>query len=110
MVWNIQFQVAALVLSLVVAGMCFNQKRLNFASELAFIRLLVGTLISISLDITSIVVINYRDRLPGFVVRESSQHQGRPPDWYRHMGGRTFRAFPCGRSQSRRGWRTYHGL
>ena len=69
MVWNIQFQVAALVLSLVVAGMCFNQKRLNFASELAFIRLLVGTLISISLDITSIVVINYRNSLPDFIVQ-----------------------------------------
>lgn len=60
MVWNIQFQVAALTLAFVIAGMCLGQKRLNFAAERAFIKLLVFVIISIVLDISSVFMINYR--------------------------------------------------
>lgn len=60
MVWNIQFQVAALTLAFVIAGMCLGQKRLNFAAERAFIKLLVYVIASIVLDISSVFMINYR--------------------------------------------------
>lgn len=61
MVWNIQFQFAALTIAIVVAVMCFGQKRLNFAAERAFTKLLFGVVVSIILDISSIFAINYRD-------------------------------------------------
>ena len=69
MVWNIHFQIAALALTMVIGGMCLGQKRLNFASETAFIRLLVATLASILLDILSIVAINFRESIPSFLVQ-----------------------------------------
>ena len=61
MVWNIYFQFAALTIAIVVAVMCFGQKRLNFAAERAFTKLLFGVVVSIILDISSIFAINYRD-------------------------------------------------
>ena len=61
MVWNIHFQFAALTIAIVVAVMCFGQKRLNFAAERAFTKLLFGVVVSIILDISSIFAINYRD-------------------------------------------------
>ena len=63
MVWNIQFQFAALTIAIVVAVMCFGQKRLNFAAERAFTKLLFGVVVSIILDISSIFAINYRDMI-----------------------------------------------
>lgn len=60
MVWNIEFQLAGLVISFVVAGMCLGQKRLNFAAERAFSKLLFFVIISTVLDIASIFAINYR--------------------------------------------------
>lgn len=61
MVWNVHFQFAALTIAIVVAVMCFGQKRLNFAAERAFTKLLFGVIVSIILDIASIFAINYRD-------------------------------------------------
>lgn len=61
MIWNIQFQCAALALAFVIAGMCLGQKRLNFAAERAFTKLLVFVIISIVCDILSIFAINYQD-------------------------------------------------
>ncbi|MBP5660174.1 MAG: diguanylate cyclase, partial [Lachnospiraceae bacterium] len=61
MVWNVHFQFAALTIAIVVAVMCFGQKRLNFAAERAFTKLLFGVVVSIILDISSIFAINYRD-------------------------------------------------
>ncbi len=61
MVWNVHFQFAALTIAIVVAVMCFGQKRLNFAAERAFTKLLFGVIVSIILDISSIFAINYRD-------------------------------------------------
>lgn len=61
MVWNVHFQFAALTIAIVVAVMCFGQKRLNFAAERAFTKLLFGVVVSIILDIISIFAINYRD-------------------------------------------------
>ena len=61
MVWNVHFQFAALTVAMVVAVMCFGQKRLNFAAERAFTKLLFGVIVSIVLDIASIFAINYRD-------------------------------------------------
>ena len=63
MVWNIHFQFAALIIALVVAVMCFGQKRLNFAAERAFTRLLFIVITCIILDILSIFAINYRDEI-----------------------------------------------
>ena len=63
MVWNIHFQFAALVIALVVAVMCFGQKRLNFAAERAFTKLLFIVITCVILDILSIFAINYRDEI-----------------------------------------------
>lgn len=60
MVWNIHFQLAGLLITLLVAGMCLGQKHLNFASEKAFSRVLFFVLICAVLDILSVVSINYR--------------------------------------------------
>ena len=61
MIWNIQFQLAGLILCLIVAGMCLGQKKLNFAAEKAYIKLLVFVIISIVSDVVSIFAINYRE-------------------------------------------------
>ncbi len=61
MIWNIEFQFAALLLAFVVAGMCLGQRRLNFAAERAFTKLLVCVIICIVLDILSVFAINYRN-------------------------------------------------
>ncbi len=61
MVWNVQFQFAGLVLVLVVAAMSLAQRRLNFAAERAFIRLLFTVTVSIVCDISSVFAINYRE-------------------------------------------------
>ncbi|MBO4680224.1 MAG: EAL domain-containing protein [Lachnospiraceae bacterium] len=61
MVWNVHFQFAALTIAVVVAVMCFGQKRLNFAAERAFTKLLFCVIVSIILDLSSIAAINYRN-------------------------------------------------
>lgn len=61
MVWNIQFQLAALIICFVVAGMSLGQKRLNFAAEREFTKLLVIVITCILLDISSVFAINYRN-------------------------------------------------
>nr|MCR5311860.1 hypothetical protein [Lachnospiraceae bacterium] len=63
MVWNLQFQFAGFILMLLVAGMCLAQRRLNFAAERAFIKLLLAVTVSILFDILSIFAINYRDTI-----------------------------------------------
>ena len=63
MVWNVQFQFAGLVLVLVVAGMCLAQRRLNYAAERAYIKLLFTVTLSIFFDILSIFAINYVDQI-----------------------------------------------
>lgn len=63
MVWNIEFQVAALLLTFVIAGMCLGQKRLNFAAERAFLKLLMYVIVSIVLDISSSFAIQYRNEI-----------------------------------------------
>ncbi len=60
MVWNVQFQMAGLILVLVISAMSLAQRRLNFATEKAFIRLLFTVTVSIVMDIMSIIAINYR--------------------------------------------------
>lgn len=54
MVWNIEFQVAALVIAVIVVIMCFGQKRLHFASERSFARLMFCSVLCILFDICSI--------------------------------------------------------
>lgn len=61
MVWNIEIQLAALLLAFVVAGMCLGQKRLNFAAERSFTKLLFFVIVSIILDICSVFAMNYRE-------------------------------------------------
>lgn len=60
MVWNLQFQFAALLIVLVIAAMCLGQRRLNFAAQRAYNKLLFTVIISILADILSIFAINYR--------------------------------------------------
>lgn len=64
MVWNVEFQIAGLIIASIVAIMCFGQKRLNFKAEKAFIRLLSGIVVSIALDLLSVVAINYSNSVP----------------------------------------------
>ncbi len=60
MVWNIQFQFAGLIMALVVLAMTLSQKRLNFAAEKAFTKLLIGVIMCVIFDISSVFAINYR--------------------------------------------------
>jgi len=59
MVWNLQFQCAALLIVLVVAAMCLGQKRLNFTAEREYSKLLLFVIISVLADILSVFAINY---------------------------------------------------
>lgn len=61
MVWNLQFQCAALLIVLVVAAMCLGQKRLNFTAEREYSKLLLFVIISVLADILSVFAINYID-------------------------------------------------
>lgn len=66
MVWNIEFQVAALVIAVIVVIMCFGQKRLHFASERSFARLMFCSVLCILFDICSIFAINYINVIGSF--------------------------------------------
>lgn len=63
MIWNVELQFAALVLVLTVVFVSLGQKRLNFAAERSFTRLIIIVLVSIILDILSVFAINYRAML-----------------------------------------------
>lgn len=63
MVWNLQFQCAALLIVLVVAAMCLGQKRLNFTAEREYSKLLLFVIISVLADILSVFAINYIDTI-----------------------------------------------
>lgn len=62
MVWNIQFQIAGLILTVVCASIIFAQKRLEFWAERAFARLLLAVIFSIVCDILSVFAINSLSR------------------------------------------------
>lgn len=63
MVWNVELQFAALILVLIVVMVSFGQKRLNFAAERSFARLLIIILASIILDILTVFAIYYKAEL-----------------------------------------------
>lgn len=71
MVWNISFQVAGLLICIVVAFMCLSQKRLNFRAERVFIMLLAGIIVCICLDILSIVAANIRNDIPSLLLQSA---------------------------------------
>lgn len=67
MVWNIQFQLAGLVIELIVIGMCLGQKRLNFAAERAFFRFLIACTISNCIELILIVAVNHFGFEEGYI-------------------------------------------
>lgn len=67
MVFNTQFQLSAIVISLIVCGLYFRRRAGWNRSEKVFGILLFQVLITILLDISSIVTINYRDVLPKYM-------------------------------------------
>lgn len=73
MVWNIEFQFAALIITAVIAIMLQGQKRLNYQAENAYIRLLVAVMASTLFDILSVLAINYMDSLPEIAVQISCE-------------------------------------
>ncbi len=66
MVLNIYFQIAGLIIAVICAYFCFAQKRLNFSAERQFLRLVAGVILSIFLDIMSVVAITDRTSVGDF--------------------------------------------
>ncbi len=71
--FNIEFQLAGLIIVAVVVIMCQGQKRLEFQTEKAFLGLLMSVVISIVCDIFSVLAINYMDKLPDLLVQLSCE-------------------------------------
>lgn len=63
MVLNIQFQVAGLVLVILVGALLLNEKTLRLYTESVFVILLCTVLVCISLDIASIFALNFEEEL-----------------------------------------------
>ncbi len=61
--WSVEFQFAGLLVALMVAIMCFGQRRLNFYAEKAFERVLVAVIASVVLDILHVYSIRYVDNI-----------------------------------------------
>ncbi len=67
MVFNIQFQIAGIILLTVILIMYARQRALNLLSEGYFLRLFASVYISLCLDILSVIAINYRQSMPYIV-------------------------------------------
>lgn len=67
MVFNIQFQIAGIILLTVILIMYARQRALNFWGEGYFLRLFASVYISLCLDILSVIAINYRQSMPYIV-------------------------------------------
>lgn len=65
---NIQLQICGILILLILLFFYHGQKRLNLRTEVAFTRCFTGVLISLLLDVGSIVAIVYMDSLPMFFV------------------------------------------
>ena len=63
MVWNVEFQLAGLIITVIIATMCWGQHRLNFAAERSFSKLLAAVMFCTLCDISSVVAINYQEVL-----------------------------------------------
>lgn len=63
MVWNIEFQIAGLILTVVCASVIFAQKRIEFWAERSFTHLLLGVILCTVCDILSIFAINTKDTM-----------------------------------------------
>lgn len=73
MVWSLHFQLAGLVILVVVLSMNMGQKKLNFMAEKAFTRLLFGVTVCTILDIMSVFAINYREDIPEWALQFSCE-------------------------------------
>lgn len=67
MVFNIQFQIAGIILLTVILIMYARQRALNLVGEGYFLRLFGSVYISLCLDILSVIAINYRQYMPYIV-------------------------------------------
>lgn len=61
---NIQVQCCGIILLLLLIGLFFKDRRLGLYQEHAFLKVAVCTLVSIVLDISTIIAITYREFLP----------------------------------------------
>lgn len=63
MVWNLNFQIAGLILTAVIFYFSYGQRRLKFRAEKAFLTVLLNSLLCNVLDILAVVAMNYKDVL-----------------------------------------------
>lgn len=63
MILNIQFQVAGLILVMLVGGLLLNEKTLRLYTESVFVILLCTVILCISLDIASVFALNFEAEL-----------------------------------------------
>lgn len=66
---NIQLQICGIIILSILLFFYHGQKRLNLRTEIAFSRCFNGVLISLLLDVVSIVCITYMDSLPMIFVK-----------------------------------------
>lgn len=67
MVLNIQFQLSGIMIVLIVCGLYLRRRAGWKISEKIFCILLIEELVTIILDVVSVMTINYRDSLPPYV-------------------------------------------
>lgn len=63
MVFNINYQICAFILVIIVISMFHSKKRLRMDTDKVFGQLLFACLISVVLDIFSVFIINYKERV-----------------------------------------------
>lgn len=68
MILNIQFQICGLIMVIMIMFFYFSNKTLQMSSERVFRYLLVAVAICVTLDILSVIAINYMSVLPRLVV------------------------------------------
>lgn len=66
---NIQGQICGLIVIIVIFLFFIKQRKVGLHTEKIFLLILIATLVSIILDITSVVAIEYNSELPSFYVK-----------------------------------------
>ena len=68
MVFNVQFQIAGLIILLLVAALYYKRRSVWIYTDKIFGLFIATAFVSVTLDIASIFTINYRAVLPGIVI------------------------------------------
>ena len=66
MVWNISFQIAGLILTLIIIYFSYSQRRLQFRAEKAFYAVLLNVVVCNTLDVLAIIAMNYQSVIGRF--------------------------------------------